>query len=100
VIQNNAFAVTLPYLFPVSKREENYPDGPNQHLKDAGNIFPGVKSDIGIFQAELFSNILYGSLMLTTEDEVVRNISILQLNHHRRHFDQLCLGAEENVNHY
>jgi len=99
MVEHYAIAVSAPNLLPVPEGKQENSKSPKKHLQDASNIFSSVKGYIRILECKLCANILDRFLVLATEDEIVINMSFLQANHHRCHFDELGFRTDEDVNH-
>src|SRR6056297_2324941 len=99
MVENDTVPVAFPDLFPVEERETHDAYGPERHLQDARDVLARVEGNVGGLEPELLAYIVDGCLVLAAENEVVVNAPSLQFDHDWCHLDQLCFGADEDVDH-
>ena len=99
MVKHYAVFISLPHFVAVPECEKYDAQCPEQHLDDSSDVASFVKRYIWSLETEFFSDIVNSGLVLSTENEIVGNISILKFHHHRRHLDQLGFGADKNVDH-
>jgi hypothetical protein len=73
---------------------------PDNRLTQFCDVRPFVtQAYVRLTQIELFDELLNQAGMLTTIDKVIRDFSPFQFLHERRHFNELRLRSDKDMNH-
>ena len=99
MIENYAPLVSSPDVLLPEQISEEESQSPGQHLDYSGHVPTSVQDEIRSLETEACQQVLELLTMLPAIYEIIVETTLLEFHHDRRHLDQLCMCAQEEMNH-